>query len=54
MLAGADPLQAIKYQMVVSLAIFSGTALTLALALWLALRTAFTPHGTLDQSIFKS
>ncbi len=47
-LAGADPLSAIQYQMVIMLAILSGTALTLWLALWLARRTAFTPWGTLD------
>ena len=52
-LAGGDPMSAVKYQMVVMLAIFSGTALTLMLALWLALRTAFTPYGLLDESVFR-
>ncbi len=50
-LAGADPLSAIKYQMVIMLAILSGTALTLWVALWLARRTAFTPWGLLDDGV---
>ncbi len=50
-LAGADPLSAIEYQMVIMLAILSGTALTLWLALWLARRAAFTPWGTLDERV---
>jgi len=52
-LAGADPMSAVKYQMVIMLAIFSGTALTLVLALRLALRTAFTAYGLLDESVFR-
>jgi len=50
-LAGADPMRAIKYQIVIMLAILSGTALTLWLALRLSRRTAFTAYGTLDESV---
>jgi putative ABC transport system permease protein len=51
-LAGADPIQAVKYQMVIMLAILSGTALTLWLALLLARRTAFNRYGLLDERVF--
>jgi len=51
-LAGADPLRAVKYQMVIMLAILAGTALTLGVALALARRTAFTRFGTLDEQVF--
>ncbi len=51
-LAGSDPLRAVKYQLVIMLAIFSGTALTLVLALWLSRRSAFTPYGLLDETVF--
>jgi putative ABC transport system permease protein len=53
-LAGASPLHAIKYQIVIMLAILSGTALTLWLALWLSRRTGFSPYGTLDDSVFSA
>ncbi len=52
-LAGADPIQAIKYQMVIMLSILSGTAITLWLALLLARRSAFTKYGLLDRRILK-
>lgn len=52
-LAGADPIHAVEYQAVIMLAIFAGTALTLLLAFWLALRTAFTPYGLMDESVFR-
>lgn len=52
-LGGADPLTAIKYQIAIMIAIFSGTALTVALAIWLTIRSSFTPYGTLDTRIFR-
>lgn len=51
-LAGADPVRAIKYQIVIALAILAGTAITLLVAFQLALRTAFTPWGLLDEDVF--
>jgi putative ABC transport system permease protein len=53
-LAGADPMTAIKYQIAIMIAIFSGTALTVALAIRLTLRNGFTPYGVPDRSIFRS
>jgi len=52
-LAGADPLTAIKYQIAIMIAIFSGTALTVALAIWLTMKRSFTGYGTLDERIFR-
>ena len=52
-LAGADPLTAIKYQIAIMIAIFSGTAITVALAIWLTMRRSFTAYGTLDTRIFR-
>ncbi len=52
-LAGFDPIRAVKYQAVIVLAIFAGAALTLLLAFRLALRIAFDPYGLLDEGIFR-
>jgi len=51
-LAGADPIRAVMYQMVIMLAILTGTAGTLLIGLLLVLKTAFTPYGVLDRSVF--
>lgn len=51
-LAGADPFVAIKYQIAIMIAIFSGTALTVFLAISLTLRTAFDDYGNLRKDIF--
>jgi len=52
-LAGADPLTAIKYQIIIMIAILSGTAITVFLAIWLTARRSFNAYGILDQSIFR-
>lgn len=51
-LGGVDPMVAIKYQIAIMIAIFSGTALTVSLALWLTSRRCFSRWGTLDPEIF--
>lgn len=51
-LAGADPFRAVTYQMVIMLAILTGTAGTLWIGLLLVLKTAFTPYGVLDRTVF--
>ncbi|MFH2000969.1 MAG: ABC transporter permease [Planctomycetota bacterium] len=53
-LAGANPMMAIKYQILIMLAIFSGTALTVALAIVLTRKSSFTAYGILDKTIFKA
>jgi putative ABC transport system permease protein len=53
-LGGASPVIAIKYQIAIMISIFSGTAITLALGLWLTTKTSFTPYGVLDRTIFRS
>ena len=52
-LGGVDPMTAIKYQIAIMIAIFSGTAITLALAIRLTMRGSFTPFGVLDPNVFK-
>ncbi|MCZ6906756.1 MAG: ABC transporter permease [Deltaproteobacteria bacterium] len=53
-LGGADPMTAIKYQIAIMIAIFSGTAITVALAIWLTMKSSFTAYGVLDCRIFKT
>jgi putative ABC transport system permease protein len=53
-LGGANPMTAIKYQIAIMIAIFSGTAITVTLAIWLTMRSSFIPHGVLDRQIFKT
>lgn len=52
-MAGADPFTAVKYQMAIMIAIFSGTALTVVLAIQLSLRNSFDAYGNLDERIFR-
>lgn len=52
-LGGADPVIAIKYQIAIMIAIFSGTAITLVVAIYATMRSSFTAYGTLDKAIFK-
>jgi len=52
-LAGADPFTAIKYQIAIMIAIFSGTALTVFLAIRLTLHRSLDGYGNLDPAIFK-
>ncbi len=51
-LGGSDPLMAIKYQIAIMIAIFTGTAITIVLAIWLSMRSCFNPYGMLDKDIF--
>jgi len=53
-LGGSDPATAIKYQIAIMLAIFSGTAITVTAAVYLTLYKSFTPFGLLDKEIFRS
>jgi len=53
-LGGGDPMTAIKYQIAIMLAIFSGTALTVVLAIRLTIARNFDAFGMLDRRLFKS
>ena len=53
-LGGASPATAIKYQIAIMISIFSGTAITLVLGLWLTAKASFTPYGPLDRTIFRN
>lgn len=52
-LGGASPMTAIKYQIAIMIAIFSGTSITVFLAIWLTIRTSFDSYGILDRGIYK-
>ena len=52
-LAGADPSTAIQYQIAIMIAIFSGTATTVFLAIWLTIKSSFSVYGVLDRTVFR-
>lgn len=52
-LSGISPMTAIQYQIMIMLAIFSGTILSVFLAIKFCNRTVFFENDMLDQSIFK-
>lgn len=51
-LGGASPITAIKYQIAIMIAILSGTAITVVLAIFMSIRTGFTRYGVLDRTCF--
>jgi len=53
-MGGNDPMLAIKYQIGIMIAIFTGTAITMPAAVLLALPRSFSPCGTLYTHIFKN
>jgi putative ABC transport system permease protein len=53
-LAGVDPLTAIAYQIAIMIAIFSGTTLTVFLAIRLTVWRSFDAYGLLDKNIFSA
>ncbi len=52
MLGGAAPMTAIKYQIAIMIAIYTGTAITVSMVIALTIRTSFTRYGILDRSIY--
>ena len=52
-LGGADPMTAIKYQIAIMIAIFTGTAITVILAILMSVKSSFTWYGTLDPHAFR-
>jgi putative ABC transport system permease protein len=52
-LGGTDPVVAIKYQIAIMIAIFTGTTITVILGIILTIKTSFSKYGVLDPSIFK-
>ena len=52
-LGGAEPMTAIKYQIAIMIAIFSGTALTVLLAIWLTIKSSFNSYGIMDRNVFQ-
>jgi putative ABC transport system permease protein len=51
-MGGHDPAQAIKYQIAIMLAIFSGTAITVYSVLWLTVKFCFDEYGLLNKRVF--
>jgi len=51
-LGGTDPGVAIKYQIAIMIAIFTGTAIAVIMGILLTVKTSFTKFGTLDTDIF--
>ena len=51
-LGGANPVTAIKYQIAIMIAIFTGTAITVVLGILMTIRSSFTPYGVLDVASF--
>ncbi|HDG98995.1 MAG TPA: ABC transporter permease, partial [Desulfobacterales bacterium] len=52
-LGGANPVTAIKYQIAIMIAIFTGTAITVVLGILMTIRSSFTPYGVLDVDSFR-
>lgn len=52
-LGGADPFIAIKYQIAIMVAIFSGTAITVFSSIWLTSKKSFDSYGMLNKEIFR-
>ncbi len=52
-LGGTDPVVAIKYQIAIMIAIFTGTTITVILGIVLTSKMSFSKYGVLDPSIFK-
>jgi putative ABC transport system permease protein len=52
-LGGTDPMVAIKYQIAIMMAIFSGTALAVILGILLTLKTSFNRYGVLKSDVLK-
>ncbi len=53
-LGGADPMTAIKYQIAIMIAILTGTAITVILAILMSVKSSFNPYGLLDSRAFRS
>lgn len=53
-LGGTDPMTAIKYQIVIMIAIFTGTAITVILAILMSVKGSFSPYGVLDPLALRS
>lgn len=51
-LGGADPVVAIRYQIGIMLAIFTGTTITVPMAIYFSLRRCFDGYGLLHDDVF--
>ncbi len=51
-MAGVDPFSAIKYQIAIMIAIFTGTVITVVMSVELSMGAAFTGYGMLKEEVF--
>ncbi len=51
-LGGADPIVAIRYQIGIMIAIFTGTAITVPMAIYFSLKRCFNGYGLLREDVF--
>lgn len=52
-LGGTDPVVAIKYQISIMIAIFTGTTITVILGIIMTAKKSFSQYGILDPTVFK-
>ncbi len=52
-MAGANPMTAIKYQIAIMLAIFVSTAITVFITLLLTIKANFNQYGIMDEQVFR-
>jgi putative ABC transport system permease protein len=53
MLGGAEPIQAVRYQIAIMIAIFTGTAITALVGIRLAAGSSFDARGLLRTDVFR-
>lgn len=53
-IAGSSPILAIKYQMAVMVGIYVTTVMTVAIGIFMTIRSSFDEYGILKQDVFKS
>ena len=52
-IAGSSPLLAVKYQMAIMIGIYVSTAMTVAIGIFMSIRSSFDDYGILRKDIFK-
>ncbi|WP_135605170.1 ABC transporter permease [Methanococcoides sp. NM1] len=53
-IAGSSPILAIKYQMAIMVGIYVSTVMTVAIGIFMTIRSSFDDYGILKQDVFKS
>ncbi|UGV39799.1 ABC transporter permease [Methanococcoides orientis] len=53
-IAGSSPILAIKYQMAIMIGIYVSTVMTVAIGIFMTMRSSFDDYGILKEDVFKS